>query len=347
MADSRPLMIDIISTGSTARQEYIQTQRETFGRHAAIRNFWILSEANDTDATCATHLTAEAIHQIVEFCNSTFISASSYGTVLRKTLFRPKRNTSAGWLCAQQRPMAGLKIAMEWYRRQGTTTSFASSELPHYLIFIDDDTYLHMDHLIATMRQHIPYSQTHLAAGCKYESLAGFAFPYGGFAAILTQPSLQQLIYQPIHCSITRKNDPFSHLACHRLEENRIGETQFFQEGMSVADLMIQFTKQQPFTRIDTWTESFGYCFHSDHLLAYFLNFYHIGVPFHDPQYRSSTVHLTERQLYRHGFQPLDKCATECAHQGGDQCFAASTPNICHTMTPQQMLYLYERKKTQ
>jgi hypothetical protein len=344
--DGHPLVIDIISTGSWERRANIPTQQETFGRHAAIRNFWTLTEVNDTDTNCATQLTMNDIHRIIDFCNATYMASSRYGHLLRQTLFRPKRNTSAGWLCAQQRPMAGLKIAMEWYRRRQDTTTLPTSALPHYLIFIDDDTYLHMDTLIATMRQHIPYTQTHLAAGCKYESLAGFAFPYGGFAAILTQPSLQQLIFRPLHCSSSNPDDPFSRLACQRLEENRVGEARFFQEGMSVADLMIQFTVQQPFTHVDAWKEdSFGFCFHSDHLLAYFLNFYHIGIPFHDRQYQSSTLQLTERQRYRHGVQPLDKCATECAHQGGDQCVSAAAPNICHTITPQQMLYLYEREK--
>jgi hypothetical protein len=53
------------------------------------------------------------------------------------------------------------------------------------------------------------------------------------------------------------------------------------EEGMSIAKRMYAFAAHQPMSKLKTWIEMGlpGYCFNSDHVLLYFVNFYHITAP--------------------------------------------------------------------
>jgi hypothetical protein len=149
---------------------------------------------------------------------------------------------------------------------------------------------------------------------------------------------------------------------------------------MSVADLMIAFTTRQSFLHIHQWiNHTFGYCFHSDHTLAYFVNFYYISVPttklppFPDRRRRRRTSSVSnatttteeehheqtkrdqflEQLRLQHPILSIDPChSTECSHRGYQKCqlqpSSSSTttknrPRICHNIEPQDMELLYQQ----
>lgn len=107
-----------------------------------------------------------------------------------------------------------------------------------------------------------------------------FPFPYRGHATFLTKAAVERLI-QPIICDDAQdEHDKFSKMACWRLQRDALKEKELYKPGMSVADLMQAYTSGLPFTGVDSWTNNnSGYCMHSDHTIAYFINFYHVAVP--------------------------------------------------------------------
>jgi len=163
-------------------------------------------------------------------------------------------------VCAQKRPLDGLHLALKSYR--------AGAPIPDYLLIIDDDTYVDLGPVITKLRQEFPPEETNLLAGCYFtymEDWISFSWPTGGFGSFLPKAAIERLM-QPVHCNeVDEKGqvaDPFSRLVCWRLQQNDLGEQQFFQDGMSVADLMHQFSAQQPFTNVANWSPTSGYCFH-------------------------------------------------------------------------------------
>jgi hypothetical protein len=101
--------------------------------------------------------------------------------------------------------------------------------------------------------------------------------------------------------------ETFSQYVCWRIyQHNYVNETLFFRNGMSVADLMITYMQGLPFTKIQEWkANTFGYCFHSDHILAYFLNFYFITVPVLPPFPTSSNIILDTRNPHNHSWSTI------------------------------------------
>lgn len=84
--------IDIISVGSITKPDYHEAQEHTFGAHSSIRNFFKVTELNDTDATCHTNFTMDQVMQVISFCNSTE-GQTTESTLLRKRLYWPKRHS--------------------------------------------------------------------------------------------------------------------------------------------------------------------------------------------------------------------------------------------------------------
>jgi ElaB/YqjD/DUF883 family membrane-anchored ribosome-binding protein len=322
-------VIDVLSIGSLLKQEFQDAQVRTFGQHQSIRSFYRITERNDTDSKCFTSLTTDQLDFIIDFCANTKDESYISGT-LRKRLFQPKKHS--GWMCAQKRPLDGLHQVLTQYKNNVTT-------VPDYIFIIDDDTYLNMNALTTDLLHYYPVDQPFAVAGCNFNFLktSGITFPYGGFGSYLTKAAIQRLI-QPIYCD---GRDEHSTLACWRLNINAIGEKQFFTDGMSVADLMQAYAAKLPFTDVESWTDT-GYCFHSDHALAYFINFYHIPVP--------------AGKLAEYGF-PKDKMrrrhsyialaggnGTECQNEKENCSFKN---RICHYITPTHMDQLYAQQQEQ
>jgi Glycosyltransferase 61 len=329
------MTIDIVSAGSIQRKDLLQTQARTFGTHPLVRDFYGVTEQGDSDPLCLTTLTEAQRQRVLQLCfNGT--GQSRVSRLFRTDLFGPSSNAT-GWLCAQKRPIEGLHLALEKYKALPT-------EIPDYLMVIDDDTYLNIDALAATFQTYYPPDEPHVVAGCTYmrPRRLKFIFPIGGVGSILTRGAIQRLL-QPLYCHSAQPEDPFQLWACWRVESNNIGEMQFFSDGMSVGDLMYAYTSQQPYTKVEEWNQT-GYCFHSDHTLAYFMNYYFIAVP--DTAFQT-TKQPTDALRRDHGYQALAESA-ELPHRGiggecdnlRDKCTAQS--RICHYVNATQMEAFYK-----
>jgi hypothetical protein len=334
-------VMDIVAVGSLSRNPYAQAQQDTFGRHRFVRDFYSISERNDTDATCATELTMEQRRQVLDFCTHGDRSTQTFETFYFRTdLFGPT-SEKTGWLCAQKRPIDGLNIALERYK--------AGVPLPDYVLIIDDDTYLNIDALAETFQQHYPPEENHVVAGCTYRrpGVVDFVFPVGGVGSFLTKGAIEKLL-TPLHCASPppggTKMDAFTRWACWRLQLDPVGEKAFFHDGMSIGDLMYAYAAQLPFTGVAEWNRT-GYCFHSDHTLGYFLNYYHVAVP--DRVLEETRPNDEIRKQY-----PVQTIAgsREKDHngRGGDcdnlweKCTRKS--RICHYTNPEQMKRIYQRQ---
>ena len=417
------IMIDIVSTGSKTKLDFVTTQQyASFGTHSSVRYFMPVTEDHDTDRACAQQLSISQYEAVLQFCQqkspskqdppmtsswSSFLfpffvsSTNNFDSAgkLRQLLFRPKRGDNhernIGWLCAQQRPVDGLRIILDQYRQlvrpqprpphmnhpqngsghnDTATTAHESINdvLPDYLIFMDDDTYIHMDNLLDTLVEGYPAHEIQVLSGCVYHKPRPFlAFPWGGYGTILSRAALQRF-FQPIHCpntttgsatfhddSSNNSDGTFAEYVCWRIHQhNYINESLFFRNGMSVADLMITFMQQYSFSKINEWNNrTFGYCFHSDHTLGYFLNFYFITTrdlpPFplsssDDPAtVTANTFHFMERLRQNSPITSIDPCNAECGRTGYHLCRSnpqrdrRQQPRICHKIQPEDMRRLY------
>lgn len=329
--------IDIISVGSVLKSTFQDAQQRTFGANKLVRNFYRVTEMSDTDRECFTDLTTDQVQEIIDFCSVTE-GESFISELFRNVLFQPKKHS--GWVCAQKRPIDGLYQVLQQYR-EGTP-------IPEYLFIIDDDTYLNIAAVKDLLYKDFPPEQPQLVTGCNFEFLnpkSAFTYPYGGFGSFLSKRSIERLL-QPIDCSKRDSKDgtvidPFSRLACWRLNLNSMGEKRFFRDGMSVADLMYRFSSEQPFAQVSTWKA--GYCFHSDHSLAFFLNFYHIAVPDEEME---SNLRPTDRFREQYKYTALtDEQGQgrrgECSNER-ERCKLSSL--VCHYIQPEQMDDLHEQR---
>lgn len=325
--DKHDPIIDIVSVGSLTKPEFHDAQERTFGTHATVRNFFRITELNDTDETCYTNLTITQLHDIVEFCNDK--QGQSYvSSLLRDKLFKPKSHI--GWLCAQKRPVDGLHLALQKYKTE---------QLPSYLVVMDDDSYFNMNAFVETLKTNHSEEVPEVLSGCLYlyPRDIHFLFPYGGFGSIFSRKAIENLI-QPIYCDASDP-DGFTRMACWRLSQNNVGEKQFFREGMSVADLMYAYSTELPFTGVDHWKNGTGYCFHSDHTLGYFVGFYHIAVP--DDK---MIVKWNDKLRKVYGYGNLASGDEKACKKEKDNCSAQS--RICHYVEPQQMDRLFAEQQS-
>lgn len=230
-------------------------------------------------------------------------------------------------MCAQKRPLDGLHKVLQKYVNSEYT-------IPDYLFLIDDDTYINTNALINELLEGFPVQEPWAVAGCNFNFLkeTGFTFPYRGLGTFLTKAAVQRLL-QPFYCD-GRNNDELSNMSCWRLNQNALGEKQFYKQGMNVADLMQAYSAGLPFTGVESWTDT-GYCMHSDHALAYFLNFYHVPVP---ENTWPKTTEPTDKLRRQYSFVGLDQ--PQCGNER-DSCNSDSL--TCHYIKPKQMDELHSR----
>jgi hypothetical protein len=358
------ITVDIVSVGSITKSDYQTAQQETFRTHPSVRNFYQITEWNDTDTKCHTDLTHSKLHNIIQYCKNPQHrkSISDTSWLLRKLVYHPKNHT--GWMCAQKRPIDGLHIALQHYTHNKVP-------IPHYLLIIDDDTYINMPSLLQILQQNhtdtvsamtttssskIPIeipNTPQLITGCRfnYPQREHFLFPFGGFGTILSHTVIRNLI-EPIHCTTTTTTNTattttttsgllgFVQAACWRLQQNLMGELEYFHNGMSIGDLMYEYTKQLSFTEINSWKNGQGFCFHSDHALGYFFGYYHLAVP--EEQFilalHNTSIYETLRMNY--GYVNLAGPPGGCKHYKR-RCSVNST--ICHYIPPRQMHTLFRQ----
>lgn len=268
------VVLDMLTIGSQARPSYYQTQMTTFATHAAVRQIIPLTEANDTEtSSCAAQgeeeLTMAHVEQICDYCrNETrfarvpraeyiFLKARA-NLYFSKEVMQRKANP-AGWLCAQQRPIAGFYKLLRSY-------SSTNGTFPDYLVVMDDDTWIHMPRFVDTLHQLYPADIPYMVAGCRLNLKRGirnFKFPYGGWSYVLTRAVLQALV-QPQTCAANDDNKASSSF-CAQLARNAAGERDLFVNGMSVLDLLYTYTFHQRLTQVDSWNTA-GYCMNSEYV---------------------------------------------------------------------------------
>lgn len=281
--DTHPV-IDIISVGSIHRLQTLDAQKRTFGSHSWVRNMIFVTEHNDTEANCHVDFSVDKLDKLRQYCAKAD-NVSKVSRQLRTDLFGPSNHT--GWMCAQKRPIDGLQIALEKYKAAKLLGDTSTAALPDYLMIIDDDTYLNINALVSPefMAAYPPHEK-HIVSGCTYMRPASlqFIFSVGGVGTFLSRGLVERLM-KPIRCEkkfgLDGKSfeDAFTRWACWRLDQNHIGEKYFFQEGMSVGDLMYAYTSGLSLTEVESWKHDAGYCLHSDHTTGYFFSFYHLSVP--------------------------------------------------------------------
>jgi hypothetical protein len=262
-------IIDMISIGSNTRPDYLIAQEETFGSHPSVRNFYAITEFNDTEADCLEKVDRHLLMLITRMrCRPVArrkigINETSYPVLFTLSheffgfnrLLNEKKNP-IGWLCAQKRPMDGLYKVLTQY-------SHDSPDLPDYLIMMDDDSWFNMDLLLPALKAKINPLTPTAVAGClislHYPGIGDtkFRYPWGGFGTIINRATIINLL-RPIQC------DGQDRELCDWIAQDRLMELEIFEHDrtMSLLELMYRYTFSQPYSEAENW--KVGYCFHSD-----------------------------------------------------------------------------------
>jgi hypothetical protein len=115
--------------------------------------------------------------------------------------------------------------------------------------------------------------EPHAVAACRYGA-GDFDFPFGGFGSYLNQALLQRLL-QPINrdnpttTTMEHQQDDYddkdeygywSQLNCWQLQQNVLGEAQFFREGMNIVELMHAYSVGYTLTEVDVHFQTTTLC---------------------------------------------------------------------------------------
>mmetsp|Transcript_56278 Transcript_56278/g.136428 ORF Transcript_56278/g.136428 Transcript_56278/m.136428 type:complete len:317 (+) Transcript_56278:1613-2563(+) len=188
--------------------------------------------------------------------------------------FQSKQD-KVGWICAQQRPLAGLQKLMNLYNffdDNGTDNRVNEHgnpilPLPNYLLILDDDTFVDMNVLKKVITKHeidrnIHSTDAVALTGCQTK-LPSFYFPNGGFGLLLSQGLLRRL-FEPMDLADSWNDRPVL---------NHMDERKLFRPGMNLIELFSSVAKNNPIAKYAQWTFP-GYCFHSDWIWGYIFKYY-------------------------------------------------------------------------
>ncbi len=341
------LTIDILSIGSLLRPNLLQAQRETMGHYA--RSFTGVTEADDhSEPNC--FIKQQDAKEIAERCQfnrhnvpkltpkdqEPFSELYFWRRMFADwNTFLSKRDNPGGWLCAQKRANDGLQIVLQ---------QMIQTTLPDYLLLVDDDTFVDMPQLTHYLQTMYPDpSEPLVMAGCLIRSITSFTIPFGGFGTVISKGSLTRLL-TPISCvnvtALAPNEDDFIQNACYRLQQNLYGERQYFQEQMSLKDLMHAYVSTHRYADYASWTEESSFCVHSDWVWGYFFNYYNIGNAQDDPKYPQAHNRFTS---YRLSEQHSMKGALSLQHRSeveGECYYKTSCPpnaHFCHYVTAEQI----------
>ena len=372
-ASSKSAVVDLLSIGSNLQQNLQDAQRSTMGRHPAVRYFVGVNETIDTEQDCHSRLTMDHIRFIVHHCTQLQPKQKEdypIWTKIRASYARlrwlEKKANPPGWMCAQKRPIDAFMYYIRPFMDQQEDhptgqhkqSTNSATTLPDYLIVMDDDTWMALDHVLPFLQNNYPPDgPPHAIAGCMIRSNVyqhSFTIPFGGYGIIFNRAALRRWI-QPLHCQTYERDDGFRNqtnpptesfekLACWRLAQSPIGERPLFREGMSIAQLMQAYTTDQPYLNVKRWNHV-GFCMHSDWVWGYFVNYYHIAVhTTHEPYYanvlQDRLVGYNYSQIYAGGkTRKTTALLRECNHKMDDKCDAQA--HICHRVSITHMNQLF------
>jgi len=317
----RSRTVDIISMGSMTRPQYLESQSKTWATHSSIRSFVGITEMDDYDQTCSDITPAEHDAYIRSCKNNPSLSTSmqelanmhyghTEGDTIDSFIFRddPK------WHCAQRRFGQSYKIFMN-------TIRLLRESLPDYLVVLDDDTYFNVDLFQDYIASSDP-NEARIYSGCLFEANytnnMTLEFPYGGFGVVYSKETMKQM-NTPIWCKTDHttsslRHSSFVRSACHAIEQNQIGERDFFRDGMSIVDLVHAYSAQVK-----------SLCLHSDWLIGYVAkNYLDLSLP--DGKESNATT-----------FHPIKTWPLQCGNYTQAEPCSATESMFCHRQTPQDM----------
>ena len=351
--EERGFTVDILSVGSVTRQELLNAQKRTFASHVSVRNFFNVTERDDPDPDCHEKLTLSQTREISNYCRNQR-PVKDVGETYRfirglyaRWPWLEKKANPVGWMCAQQRPHAGMMKVHNHYKTSG-------QNLPDYLLVTDDDTYINMKTFerefggsgdLRPRRDLSPPTEGEplVMAGCLVRQPVkqlNFTFPFGGFGTFISRGALQEL-YRPIYCdpSAPEYRQALHEDKCKQLDRDLVKEKHFFKDGMSIMELMHSYVTLPRYTDVRNWDVDNHYCLHSDHAFGVFLNFYNISQHVKDPWYRNvpqaRVWSYKDSEIYA---KPRGVCKNSLTELG---CKAGV--EVCHYATPQWMEF--ETKK--
>lgn len=249
------IVFDVLSISSKHQLDLLKYQKKVFETQAEVRNFFYVTEDDDTDPKCYEKLTWNDVKNISDYCKRRkHLPMTSFEKTLRTNFARiewlEKKKNPTGWMCAQKRPIVGLKKVFESYKK-------SLERLPDYLIIVDDDTYMDLQAIKSELRA-VDNNNSRYLAGCLTRlpiHQINFTFPYGGFGSFLSKTSMERFL-ERVNCR-KGKSSPI----CKRIDENIVRERQYFKNNMSIFDLMFEFVKSEEYSNIRSWRR--GFCMHS------------------------------------------------------------------------------------
>jgi len=371
--------IDVLIIGSKYKLSAVQTQFETWGSHVSIRHFVVSTEEDDDNPSCLnmtwlnvkSHLktcqTAKRYwHRVMKSPNGL---TEKFASMYASEAWVGRKASPVGWLCAQRRFVGSFMKWMQLY--------LIETNLPDYLIIVDDDTYMNIQHITEYLLQQPGPKKSHVQspqipvvyAGCKRigdpRSESFWNFPFGGFGTFLSQGSLRRWM-RPLHChknttsniSVIALNDDnindsiFEYNMCQKYlhieklsnpHNITIGESHHFKTGDSLNKVFTKYMgslvgSTQPF------------CLHSDWFFGYVANYLNLSridnsasnLNFVSPNNRLHAL-LGDSTFYRRQVQG------QCMHGNGlgpnknDACKGNAT--ICHYVNETTMKQIFQYLK--
>jgi hypothetical protein len=243
------IVVDIISVlSSNKRLNHQKVQRESLERHISVRNFVSFSESDVPGRNCSQQLSRQEAKDIVAKCKTREYPKGQTIMASSQKFFGKRDVTDVvGWLCRQALPIASLFQTLKQYEMDKTP-------LPDYLLLLKDTTYYNMEVLHEELQfrpDRANWTKSSSAApwgmsGClrKIDGMP-FKYPIVSFGLVFSKGTLQMLT-EPLYCKDRHGTengtgssvlDEWKQDACDRIQENGIGERDFFRNGMHLLSL--------------------------------------------------------------------------------------------------------------
>jgi Glycosyltransferase 61 len=360
MAPPPKWVVDIVAVSLQETSTEVTDQTTMHSLHAAalganplVRQYYFMSASNDTadESTCRSDRATKQTSWLA-YCQSgtSRRDRASISRMIRsdlsKSVFANGVATPAAW-CTQQRFLSGWYSVLQQYRNRG------DDRLPDALILMPENTYLgkNLEELLvqqSSAGQHNEQDPQVLSSCTETLRPADLhlVYPTATSVTVFHQAAIERLL-QPIHCNnrggpaVEYQHDAFQKWTCWRLWKNHLGERSFFHNGMSVSDLLFEYsTKVLSSTSIKKW-HHIGYCMPIHHLLGYFISFYHVTVP---DWILNAMREPNDRLRREFGVQKWK--GVECDHDDSSAAKCESSESqICHGVTSlEQMQRLYARQ---
>jgi len=283
--------VDILIVGSKNQTELPETQFRTWASHMSARYFVVATELDSFEPDCQKTMTTKMLEDEITYCKTRKTNNELTLTLKRqhgRIEWLRKKKSPVGWLCAQKRFGYTLGKMLEVYDGRNEN----GIDFPDYLVLADDDTYLDMEvftkeFLTIPIQQRTETPEEMLTpppdvpivyAGCRVRHPVNqfkHTHAYGGFGMYFSRAAIQRMTV-PLHCGNEEKGGNngsfqesiFKEEACRRMQpgQDTIGELRYYKPGMTIGELMLAYTKQEP-----------HFCHHSDFFVSYFVQYYNVS----------------------------------------------------------------------